>query len=61
MEKAQELKEFHPTNSVIGSIIAQETQKIVIRADRPFYGLFTYDIKTQIGKECAPTFMQEPF
>ena len=58
-EKIERMAEFHPTNSVIGSIIAQEAQKIVTRSERPFYGLFTYDIKTQMAKVYEPNFQDD--
>lgn len=52
------MTEFHPTNSVTGSILSQEIQKIVVRHGRPFYGLFVYDIKDQTGEVYPPKFLQ---
>ena len=44
---SKDTNEFHPTNCILGSIVAQEVQKIVTRTDRPMYGLLVYDMMVQ--------------
>jgi len=59
LTKMDTLPEFHPTNSVMGSIIAQEVQKMVVKFGRPFYGMFTYDIKLQKGDLFTPSYLAD--
>lgn len=56
-EKFSGLKEFHPTSSVTGAVLAQEVQKIVANHGRPIYGFLTYDAKNQKSVTCYPDFL----
>mmetsp|Transcript_28415 Transcript_28415/g.25147 ORF Transcript_28415/g.25147 Transcript_28415/m.25147 type:complete len:231 (+) Transcript_28415:331-1023(+) len=50
-------EEFHPTNSILGSFLAQEIQKIVAREGRPFSGLFIHDFVSMKGEYYLPGFL----
>ena len=43
MAQAQNIVDYHPTNSVMGAIIANEAQKVVTKEKPPVHGLIIYE------------------